>query len=175
MKRLLIADTGPLIIFARSGRLSLLRDTAKQILVTTTVRQECLARSDKPGATIILKAFEEGSLSLVDDVDIGAALGKTPLDAGEKAAIALALSRNDPASSLLIDEILGRGVARQYGLSVIGSAGILLVAKRRGLIDKLEPILGEWQQMGYWLKESLVTQILTAAGERTSISPKQSA
>lgn len=171
MKRLLIADTGPLIIFAKSGRLSLLRETAGQIVVTATVRQECIAKSDKPGATIILRAFEDGTLSLVDDVALGAALVKTPIDAGEKAAIALALSMNDPALSLLIDEILGRGVAKQYGLSVIGSAGILLVAKRRGVIDKVEPILSEWQQMGYWLKESLVTQILTAAGERKTHHP----
>ncbi len=105
MKRLLIADTGPLIIFAKSGKLQLLRETAKQIVVTASVMQECIIKSDKPGATIIRKAFEDGALSFVDDVDLSAALVKTPLDAGEKATIALALSMNDPESSLLIDEI----------------------------------------------------------------------
>ena len=171
MKRLLIADTGPLIIFTKSGKLQLLRETTGRIVVTNSVMQECIIKSDKPGATIIRKAFEDGTLSFVDDVDLSAALVKTPLDTGEKAAIALALSMHDPESSLLIDEVLGRGVAKQYGLRVIGSAGILVVAKRRGVIKKVEPILREWRQMGYWLKESLVAQILRAAGERKTRRP----
>lgn len=41
----------------------------------------------------------------------------------------------------LIDERLGRREARDLGLSITGLSGILLVAKRRGLITQIRPII----------------------------------
>ena len=51
------------------------------------------------------------------------------LDRGEAEAIALALESK--ADALLIDELDGRAIARKHGLSVLGTLGILLLAKQR--------------------------------------------
>ena len=171
MKRLIIADTGPLIIFAKSKKLQLLRDMAAQILVTTTVMHECIDDSGKPGAAIISKAFEDFTLSQVADVELSDELRNIPLDAGELSTIALAISMNDPDLFILVDEVLGRGVAHKHGLKVIGSAGILLAAKQAGLIIAVEPIIREWQKLGYFLKESLVNRLLIEAGEGENYLP----
>jgi predicted nucleic acid-binding protein len=54
------------------------------------------------------------------------------LDRGEAEAIVLAQSRD---ARLLIDERKGRAVARRRGVGVIGTGGVLLLAKREHVID----------------------------------------
>jgi predicted nucleic acid-binding protein len=51
------------------------------------------------------------------------------------------------------------------GLTVIGSAGILLAAKKQGRIARIAPILATWRSWGYFLSPALVTAILSRAGE----------
>ncbi len=59
--------------------------------------------------------------------------------AGEAEAIELALELR--AERLLIDERKGRNLAVQEGLSVIGLLGVVLLAKRRGLIPSARALL----------------------------------
>ncbi|MEQ1602289.1 MAG: DUF3368 domain-containing protein [Methylophilaceae bacterium] len=171
MKRLIIADTGPLIIFAKSARLSMLSEMTSQILVTNTVMHECTDDTNKPGTNLILKAFEDQTLTLIDDVELNEALNKTLLDDGEKSAIALAMQMNDQKPSILIDEVRGRNVAKKNGLIVIGSAGILIAAKKMGLIQNVEQIIIEWQSLGYFVSQPLIEEVLIKAGERNTPRP----
>jgi len=171
MKRLIIADTGPLIIFAKSEMLAILGEMTSQILVTNTVMRECTDDPNKLGTNLILKAFEDLTLSLIDDVALNDELNKTILDDGEKSAIALAMSMSDQKPLILIDEVRGRNVAKKNGLIVIGSVGILIAAKKIGLIQNVEQVVIKWQGLGYFLSQSLVEEVLVKAGERNALSP----
>ena len=55
------------------------------------------------------------------------------LDPGERQAIQLA--KREHADLLLMDEKLGVRIAREEGLAVTGTLGVLLQAARRGLVD----------------------------------------
>ncbi len=57
------------------------------------------------------------------------------VDSGEAEAIALALELN---MILLIDEKRGRIVAKQKAVDIIGTAGILLLAKRKGIARRVK-------------------------------------
>lgn len=164
MKRLIITDTGPLIIYARTKKLEILLGATKQVIVTETVRTECVLRDSKPGAQEILKALEDGRLHLVDDVFLDA-VAKARLDPGEASAIGYAVSRGPAYASLLIDEKRGRTVAQKLGLKVIGSAGLLAAAKKLGLIDNVKQILDEWRETGYWIDPAVEEHVLKNAGE----------
>jgi predicted nucleic acid-binding protein len=86
------------------------------------------------------------------------------LDRGESEAIALALDVN--AEELLIDERLGRRKAMDLGVSITGLLGILLVAKRRGLIPQIRPIMDRLiLDANFRIGANLYREVLVAAGE----------
>ena len=89
---------------------------------------------------------------------------KTTLDAGEAEAIALALSL--PQTTLRIDEVRGRRVATRLGLDVLDTAGVLLRAKRRGLVPAVRPLLDALrEQHSFRLSNALYEQVAREAGE----------
>ena len=86
------------------------------------------------------------------------------LDAGEAEAIALGLECG--ADLLLMDERMGREVAGRLGLRCVDLVGVLLVAKRAGLIPGIREALEALRdKAGFRLSETLCSQILSEAGE----------
>ncbi|MDM3846615.1 MAG: DUF3368 domain-containing protein [Aphanizomenon gracile PMC644.10] len=86
------------------------------------------------------------------------------LDLGESEAIALA--EEISASQLLINERAARKVAMARKLPLIGTVGILLLAKRRGLLDSVKDVLDEMQAQGMRISDRLYVQVLTLAQEK---------
>lgn len=67
---------------------------------------------------------------------------------------------------MLIDERLGRREATRLGLPITGVLGILLVAKRRGLISAVQPVMDAlMNQVGFRVSSQLYTEVLKAAGK----------
>ena len=161
MAKSVVADAGPLIAFGRIGKLDLLPQVLGEILVPNAVVAECLADPEKPGARAIREALR--ARLLIKTHNPFPVHPQFPvLDPGESAAIRLALKLS---ASVLIDEKAGRSIATKLGLSVIGSAGVLLAAKKRGLIQFVRPILDAFSTNGYHFSDDLIRAIVLRAGE----------
>jgi len=87
----------------------------------------------------------------------------TALGAGEATAIALARSR--PSATLLMDDWIGRRVARSLGLPVMGVLGLLAAAKQRGFVARVRPLLEQLEAAGYHLSRELTEAFLRDGGE----------
>ncbi len=85
------------------------------------------------------------------------------VDIGEASAIALAVEIS--ASILIIDDLRGRKLAKQLQLKHTGTLGILLLAKRQGIIPLLKPLIEKIQATNFRISDGLVKDILVAAGE----------
>jgi len=88
----------------------------------------------------------------------------TLLDQGESAVIERAQELNP--EFVLIDELKARKIARKiYGLEVIGSARILVEAKRGGFLNNVSNELKAMREAGYWLSDAIVDAALRQAQE----------
>ena len=72
---------------------------------------------------------------------------------------------NMNARLVLLDEKIGRREVEKIGLTVKGTVGILLEAKKEGLIDVVEPLLIRLRGNGMHLSEWFINKALQAAGE----------
>ena len=62
--------------------------------------------------------------------------------------------------------VLNRQVANRLGLRTIGILGVLLEARRRGLILRVEAVLNRLEaEAGFWVAPSLRQNVLRLAGE----------
>lgn len=87
---------------------------------------------------------------------------------GESAVIRLGLALPAP---VLMDDRAGRAVAHNLRIDVVGSAGVLLAAKRRGLLTGVAPVIDEFRANGYHLSANLVEAVLARPGEQTLATP----
>jgi predicted nucleic acid-binding protein len=85
------------------------------------------------------------------------------LDSGEAAVIQLA--KNENIQTVCIDEATGRRVARLSGLSVTGTIGILLRAKREGYSISIQQSIQRMLARNIRLSQTVINFALEQAGE----------
>jgi predicted nucleic acid-binding protein len=158
-----VADAGPLIALGRVGRLHSLRDVFRRVLVPDAVVRECLRDRTRPDAQAIREAINKG---LLTRARVQRSVGYQELAVrfgdGEAAAITLARSLG---ARVLLDDGPARAAARELGVEVIGTGGVLVRAKQMGRLAAVKPLLLELQRNGYHLSDAVVREILARCGE----------
>ena len=160
MSKIVIADAGPLIAFARLHQIGLLPQLFGRVLVTDIVFRECAGRIYFPESALIQESVSKKQLELCASPDFSAFAQK--IDAGEASAIAVAI---DFGCGVLMDDKAGRKMATNAGVPVIGTVGVLVLAKRNGLIPLVMPLLEALATSGYFLSEEIISAALAASGE----------
>lgn len=156
---LVVADSSPLVALAAAESLDLLDRLFDQVRVPTAVETE-LTVPGKPHS-LILQEFLRGK---VVGVDLTRYVIAAPgLGLGELEA--MALYKAISADQLLVDDERARKVARLNSIQVVGSLGVLLLARRAGLITAIKPRIDAMQSAGIHMSASLIRDALRLAGE----------
>jgi predicted nucleic acid-binding protein len=87
----------------------------------------------------------------------------TDLGPGETEVLMLALE--SPDAVVVLDDALARRVAQTLGIRLTGTLGLLLAAKRAGLIQAIRPILDQLQDLRFRLAPHTRAAVLRLAGE----------
>lgn len=159
----IVCDSSPLIHLARIGKLSLLRDLYGSLVVPEAVWREVVVDgagqpgADEVGAAAWIRREAVSNIALVRAL-------KQELGSGEAEAIALALETQ--AKLLLMDDLLGRETAQHLGLRCSGLLGVVIQAKRRGLIPAIRPLLDALRGIsGFHVAQALYMRVLQDEGE----------
>ena len=143
-----------------AGRLDLLPALFREVWIPRAVyREVAIDGLGRAGAAALLDA---AWLARVVDAPEPDPLLVAELDRGEAEVIALA-SSSQPCLAI-IDEKRGRRIAAHvYRLPLKGTAGVLVDAHRRGLLDDLRATLHGLKREGYFLADAVIDAACTAA------------
>ncbi len=162
MPELVISNAGPLITLAKVGRFHLLHDLFGQIVIPQAVFNEVVHQGAGQAGAYETQRADWIETRLVND-RLAVELLREELGLGESEAIVLA--QELAASWVLLDDALARRKANRLGLAVMGTLGVLLLAKNSGLIDAVRPILDELGQTDFRASRRVYDEVLIKAGE----------
>ena len=156
---IIVSDTSSISNLLQIGLADLLPTLYGEIIITPAVKRELYTLPD-----------QEKQIEQLNWIKI-----KTPknqqmvatlleeLDLGEAESIALAIE--EQAKYLIIDEYKGRKIADLYGISIVGVIGVLIQAKKRGLISSVKMNIEKLTEIGFRLDKQLIEKILTSLKE----------
>jgi predicted nucleic acid-binding protein len=149
-----VADTSPINYLLLINQINLLPRLFQQIIISDVVRNE-ICDPDAPPALREWIANPPSWL-VVQSVPV-LDITLNSLDPGEQSAITLAQTL--PADLLVIDERLGRQIAEERGIPIIGTLGILDDAAEQGLINLAEAI-AQLQQTNFRVSRRIIQALL---------------
>ena len=159
---IIVSDTTPLSELAKVGQVALLQDVFRQVIIPKEVHDE-LTRGSHPAIVTLLAVDWIEVRSLSNSQKVSTLRTQTQLGLGECGAIILAEELG--ADRLLLDDQEARREALSRNLPVIGTVGVLLLAKQRGLIPSIKQILDALIAQGTYISQKLYQDVLTQAQE----------
>lgn len=160
-ERRVVSNTSPLLYLYQVQQLDLLRRLYGRITIPRAVETE-LGRGKELGIRV-------PEISTIDWIQVKQVPDRSLLPAvvdlgpGEAEVIALGLVHRN--SLLILDDQLGRRIARLSDLTVTGTLGILLKAKERGFLERVAPVVHELEETSMRMTEDLKRIVLEQAGE----------
>ncbi len=156
---IIIADSSGLIFLATCNCLDLLEKLFDEVKVPQAVFDELIIEG-KPQSEILR--------DYLNDKIVNVELGKYIIDTGNcgKGELeAMVLYKKLSADFLLVDDLRARKIAELNGIKIIGSLGILLFGKEKGLISKIKPSLDKLRNSELYISEKLLKQVQDLANE----------
>lgn len=147
-----IANTSPIILLAKVGRLALLPELYGQVFVPPAVLNELRAKPGAAGSEVERFLGFAGRIRSPENDLLVRALS---VDLGPGEAEAITLASEVSGGLLIMDDAEGRRVARGLGLHVTGLLGVLIEAKARGAVSAVGPLLDQLMAEGLWLSEEM--------------------
>ncbi|PSN10722.1 DUF3368 domain-containing protein [filamentous cyanobacterium CCT1] len=154
-----VVNASPLIVLFKSGQADLLPQLFSEILIPQAVWQEVTL----PQGDAASQQLPDAAWAIPVEVLVNSDIAAWDLGAGESAVLSYGLQ--NPGYRAIIDDAAARRCARTLGITTLGTGGVLVLAKRRGLIDSVGDRLESLQEAGLWLSESIITLLKQQAGE----------
>jgi len=157
-----VINASPLIFLSRGGHLDLLLHFADRVLVPEPVAHEI--RSSRSRQDITVKALEDVSwIEITPAPQAPEAILEWGLGAGESSVLALAHKHG--GLEAIIDDLAARKCAASMGIPIRGTLGIVLVAKRRGVIVSARVVMEDLIEAGLYLSHRVLDDALRRVDE----------
>ena len=149
--KVVIVDTSCLILLSKIEELNILNQLFEEVNITNDIKEEF-------GNLI------PGWIKINNPKDINyQRVLEIELEQGE--ASALALGFDLPDSILILDDMKARKTAEKINLKYTGTFGVLLRAKKMGVIKELKPIIDKIKATNFRFSDELFSLLLKEAGE----------
>jgi predicted nucleic acid-binding protein len=135
--KLIIADTSCLIALSNAGHLEILKYLCRTVYITPEIAAEF--GEPLPSWIQVVQVKDTATLQTIHNT----------LDLGESSAIALALETINPL--LILDDGKARRFARNLGIEMTGTVGLLLTAYEGGYLHDIHGVIDRLRNLNFRL------------------------
>ena len=157
----LIVDSSPLIVLLKSDLENILPELFEEIIVPEAVWEEVLAGKEDdiakrkmPHLAWVKRVVNTNSSEIIKNYNLGK---------GETAVLNFALTISE--SRVLLDDFAARKCAKALNLKILGTGGLLILAKQKNLISSVSEAVEKVRFSGLWLSDEIINIIKEKAGE----------
>lgn len=161
MGRSWVLNSSPIIILSKVSLEWIIRELTAEFVIPAAVAREITQGSEWDPARKWIDQEGREHVRTVGDVELRVL--RRALGPGESEVITWA-DRNTLYEAI-IDDRAARRCALDLGLPVRGTIGVLLTAKKEGLIPALSPVLHSVKDSGLRMSDALLDKALLLAGE----------
>ncbi len=161
MHEVAFVDASVVIFLGTADEFDFLRLAASRIVVPEVVAREVAAFGPEDPAAVALRAAPW--IETAATIDVSSMVQSWDLGAGE--AQVLALASETPNSLAILDDLAARRCARVCGISLRGTLGLVLLARRAGRIPAARPVIDRLRRAGMYLSDAVVDDALRQVGE----------
>ncbi|MEI8203013.1 MAG: DUF3368 domain-containing protein [Bacteroidota bacterium] len=155
---IVVADSGPIYSLVLINKLSILDSLFSEVKIPEAVWNEITFDKTKSDYPVLYEYFKDKTCKIAGINEL-----TFVMDYGESESLILFKEIN--ADFLLIDDKKARNIAENFNINCIGTIGILIKAKERGLINKLKPIFETFLLNKRYYSVDLLNTILISIGE----------
>ena len=155
-----VINASPLITLFRSGQAGLLPLLFKEIVVPEAVWHEVVLGGQEDAAA---RELIEQPWPIRKEVVSSPRVLAWDLGAGETAVLSHALA--NPPLRAVIDDMDARRCAKTLNIPMLGTGGLLVLARHRGLLTSVGEGIEKLRQSGLWLSDEIVRILKVQAGE----------
>ncbi|MGA1869032.1 MAG: DUF3368 domain-containing protein [bacterium] len=147
----IISNTSCLITLERIERIYILKELYNKIIIPKKVEEEF-------GGKL------ENWISICETSDVKTLkVLKTIVDEGEAEVLTLGTEIKD--SLLILDDLKARAVAKGLEINITGTLGVILKAKRRGIIKSIKEVLNDLKKVEFRMSEKLKEKMIILSEE----------
>jgi predicted nucleic acid-binding protein len=157
----IVLNSSPLLTLFKSKLDGVLPTLFRAVVVPDAVWQEVGVYRDRSWRRLAGTEWIRRQTVEIDERVLAWNLGK-----GESEVLSWAL--NHTGFIVGVDDLAARRCAKALGIRLIGTAGILVVSSRLGLIPSLQEALADVEKAGLYLKEELVRRLVQEETSRSS-------
>jgi predicted nucleic acid-binding protein len=154
-----VINASPLILLGKMNQLDLFLKLASRHIVPAAVIQEISAGV---GDISTNKTVEWATRFAAPDIVVPTSVLNWDIGAGESQVLAHCLATNSKA---ILDDGAARAAAKAHDVNFFGSLGIILQAKKKGIILAARPLIDELVNSGSYLSAAVISEALRKVGE----------
>jgi len=155
-----IVNNTPLVALWTLRRLDLFQLLFDEVLAPAAVHAEFLATERSLRQSTLASAFWIRPTKLADPRRADTLMG-----IGRGEAEVLVLAQEQHARLVVIDDLRARRFAKRLDIPLTGTLGMLVLAKSKGYLANVYPLIQELQMAGIFFSAALVADVLMLAGE----------
>jgi len=156
-----VLDASPIILLGKADLLKTVSPLAKVWIIPEGVIREVGAK--RPIEPYLSEISYNSEVVQEKVPKIHPSVAAWDLGRGESEVLTLALGK--PGTGVVLDDLQGRKCAALFDIPLIGSLGLILLAKRKGLINLAKPEIERLKAVGLHIDSGMLIRLLNTIGE----------